>query len=146
MQPRQGSGISVHSSPWCKQACTAEVVCSRQKRTILQGRQVPSASGNLPLHLRGICGNSCSSIPDPSSWQPPVHHPFLPPSQFQPVCPMRPEQSHCTLFREILAGPCPSPRVITVKSACCFSHDSAYTDLSLTDKSIKGGFADGTSQ
>src|SRR5450756_152471 len=76
MQPRQGSGISVHSSPWCKQACTAEVVCSRQKRTILQGRQVPSASGNLPLHLRGTCGNSCSSIPDPSSWQPPVHHPF----------------------------------------------------------------------
>src|SRR5450756_357940 len=125
MQPRQGSGISVHSSPWCKQACTAEVVCSRQKRTILQGRQAPSASGCLPQHLRGICGNSCSSIPDPSSWQPPVHHPFSVSESVELASTIRREQPHCTRFCEIFAGPYPSPRVTTVKLTCCFSRDTA---------------------
>src|SRR5450830_837306 len=76
MQPRQGSEISMHSFPLCKKACTAKVVCCRQKRIVVQGRQDPSASGCLPQHLRRICGNSCSSKPDPSSWQPPVHCPF----------------------------------------------------------------------
>src|SRR5450756_345207 len=76
MRPRQESEISMHSFPLCKKACTAEVVCSRQKQTILQGRQAPSTSGSLPQHLRRTCGNSCSSEPYPSSWQPPVHRPF----------------------------------------------------------------------